>query len=523
MAGKSNGTFLRGEPLDELAREVADYAVAEGLLRHGDRVLAAVSGGADSLALLHILWSVRQDLGLDLAVASLDHGLRGAASAADLAFVREVAGRLGLPFHGERADPASLPSRGLSPEEAARRLRYDFLGKVARRWGPGPAGPVRVATGHTATDQAETVLMRVIEGTGLGGLAGMPPVREEDGWLLVRPLLRVSRAETWAYCLRHHLEPREDRTNVDPRFRRNLVRLRVMPALRECNPKAEEALVRLADLARQEVTVLEALTERLLAELASRGVPDGERPFGDLEVAGPVVALDKVGFARLPGPVRARLLRRVVSELAGEEVLRDLGYEGAARAVTTGTALGVGRRVELPGRVVLEAGYRFLFLAVARRRLLVAPARPSFRFPLRVPGTTELADLGWVFEVSEVAPGIEHPGQPPAGRLPSGPRRRDEVWEVDAGKVSLPLAVRTRKPGDRFWPTGLGAAKKLKDFFIAAKVPRAQRDSWPLVVDAEDRIVWVAALRGDDRFAPGGGPGAGPVLRLVARRRATGG
>lgn len=508
----------KSDPLVELVRRTA---AGEGLLRRGDRVLAAVSGGPDSLALLHVLWTLRGELGLDLAVASLDHGLRGPRGQADLDFVREEARRLGLVFYGGGVDVATLAkSLGLSLEDAARRARYDFLGEVARRWGPGPSGPPRVASGHTADDQAETVLMRVIEGTGLSGLAGMSFSREEDGWVLVRPLLRASRGDTEAYCRRWSLSPRADETNDDPRFRRNLVRTRLLPVLAEYNPRVKEALVRLADLAREEAATLERETENLERALVVPGVPAGERPFDGLEVADErVVSFSRAAFGKLREGDKRRLVRRIVEKLSGREALREMGRDGVKRAVGAAEEFRVGGRLPLPGGVVLEAGYRRVFFGVPATPgrepapHAAAAEEPRALVELAVPGHTDAPALGWTFDTGP-APG----GRRASGGGPEGPASATAAFTVvlDPSKIDWPLRVRTRRRGDAFQPAGLEGTKKLKDYFISIKLPRADRESWPLVVDAQDRVVWVVGLRADGRFVAA--PGTPGALRVEARR-----
>jgi tRNA(Ile)-lysidine synthase len=552
-------------PRDPFITLVASWVRAQDLLRPGDRVLAAVSGGADSLALLWVLWSLRLELSLaELAVASLDHGLRGADGRADLAFVRDAAKSLDLAFYGDTLAPGALAAgRGLSIEEAARRARYDFLGRVARAWGAGLSGPVRVAVGHTAGDQAETVLMRIIEGTGLSGLGGMPVLREEDGWILVRPLLGITRDETHDYCRRLGLSPREDPMNADLRFRRGLVRTRILPALREYNPRVEEALLRLADQARQAGSGWGPAADgsgpdSLLrcGRLHSCGesptgiqapqvdLPKGERPFSGLDVAGGrVVFVARSKLAGLDDDARRRLVRSAVSQLAGETRLRDLGYEGARRAARAAVHLAVGGRMNLPGRVVMETGYRYVFFACVVGDLEAVPGSPpdtggvsagpppatadiisSFsagaresrplRALLTVPGRTEVDELGWVFDTGLVLAVGEEAGTGGDGARGSA--------DFNPAKVEFPLAVRTRREGDTFHPAGLGApgvgvSKKLKTFFISIKLPRGERERWPLVVDARDRIIWVVGRRADERFVGATGQ---EVLRISAIRQA---
>lgn len=526
--------------LDPLAVRVAARVKERGLLGRGDRVLAAVSGGADSLALLHILWVLREELGLEaLGVASLDHGLRGPAGAADVAYVGEVASRLDLPFFPGRLEPGSLEAaRGVSPEEAARRARYAFLGEVARQWGRGRDTPVRVATGHTADDQAETVLLRIIEGTGLRGLAGIPARRQECGWTLVRPLLGVRRAETAAYCRRWNLSPRIDETNDDPRYRRNFVRTRVVPLLEEINPRVVEALVRLAELAsRQAEHPGRAALEAELAGLVQRGpAPPGEsprlaRPRDGDDAAGrrDLVFLPKAVLTSVGDRLGPALIRAAVAAAAGETALRDLGFEGARRAARAAASLPVGSRLSLPGRTELEVGYHYVFLAEALPEPSSRAGPPvgagGLRVTLAPEGTTDVPHLGWRFHLEPWAPGCSSgprggPRDPAAGgRASSGPDRM--TVDLDPASLSLPLAVRTRRPGDVFRPAGsgppgVGTPRRLKGFFIAAKVPRAQRERWPLVVDAADRIVWVTGLRADERFIARE-PGR-PTLRISAER-----
>ncbi len=361
-----NGCMMvRPQDPDAVYRKVREFSLAEGLLREGDRVLAAVSGGPDSLTLLHVLFRLRDDLCLDLRAAYVDHGLRGGRGAEEMAFVAEKAAELGLEFHGETVDAAAAARRGgLSLEEAARQVRYEALAALARSWGPGPAGEPRVAVGHNLDDQAETVLMRVIEGTGLDGLAGMPALRRDEGWVLVRPLLAVTRAEILDYCRAWSLEPRSDETNTDERFRRNFVRARVLPLLESYNPRVREALVRLAAIAREEAEALEEEAARREARLCRPGVPEGESPFAGLSpVPGSVVAMSRAGLKRLPEALRKRVLRRVLRRLAGPEAGRDIGRAGVERAVRAAERFRVGGRLEFPGGVVLEAGYRHVFLA----------------------------------------------------------------------------------------------------------------------------------------------------------------
>lgn len=489
-------------------------------------MVAAVSGGADSLALLHLLWRMGEDFELGFRVVSVDHGLRGERGATDVEHVRAVSADLGLPFQAERADVAALIARGrVSPEDAARRARYAILAALAREWGPGPAGAPRVATGHTLDDQAETVLMRIIEGTGLDGLAGMAPLRQEAGWTLVRPLLETSRREVMEYCSTWGLRPVDDETNQDPRFRRNRIRLDIMPALAAVNPRVTHALAGLAELAREDEAVLDALASRHFRRLASGDIPAGEGPFRGLDGAAGVLRLPRRPFLRLAPAVAGRVIRQAIQHLGGRDLYREIGREGIKAVLTGLRQLRVGGRLQLAGGILVEQGYDDLFFTRAAGPAReaadgVRSVRPAEATPLCIPGRTDVPESGWVFEAQFVGPDVADAGTPeePAVHWP-------EPASSGVYRLSLPtdlvktggLAVRTRRPGDVLRPAGLGGTKKLKDLFISAKVPRSERDRWPLLVDSDDRILWVVGLRVDERAA--GDPAGGWSLLVTAWRR----
>lgn len=525
------------KPSAASGRDIVDtvnrYCAREGLLKRSDRVLVAVSGGADSLALLHILWRLADELELELRVVSIDHQLRGERGRADVEHVRNVAGTLGLPFLTEAVDvPALIAEKRLSPEDAARRARYEALSRFAQAWGPGPAGPPRVAVGHTQDDQAETVLMRIIEGTGLDGLGGIPPHRVGPGWVVIRPLLEVSREEVELYCTKWGLQPVEDETNRDLHLRRNRLRLEILPALAAVNPKVSEALTRLAELAREEGAVMSELADRHLRRLLRAGLPPGEGPFRGLELApGSLAVIPLRPFLRLSPALQRRLARAIVERLAGPAAAREIGRAGIDDVRQSAARLRVGGRLQLAGGVLLEKGYRHLcFGLVASPGGAPAAGQGLSPFPapvpLVVPGRTELPELGWSFETRLVH---DLPAGGPGG---IGPREAEsfpgEQPEPEAHHLVIPLgldnpagdaaglAVRTRRPGDAFRPIGLNGTKKLKDLFISAKVPRSERDRWPLLVDAAGTILWVVGLQADERV--GSAEKDAPCLVVIARR-----
>ncbi|TMK17661.1 MAG: tRNA lysidine(34) synthetase TilS [Actinobacteria bacterium] len=319
----------------ERARTTIDR---RSLFKGSDSVVVAVSGGPDSLALLHVLHRLAPRYALELHVAHFDHRLRD-GSAEDAAFVARIAATLGVPATVRSADSTERP-RGLSPEEAARERRYAFLEEVA-----DATGATRIATGHTLDDQAETVLMRVVAGTGIRGLGGIPPKRDR----IVRPLIDARRAETEAFCLALRLDPRRDPTNADPAFLRNAIRHELVPALEGgFNVRAVEALARLADLARDD--------DALLADLASAALTPEMGPDGA-----------RFDVARLLDlhPALQRRVVRLAAPLDAEHVERVLAL---ARTGTSGDA------IDLPSR--LNARVEYDSLLIGRAPSPPVPATP---------------------------------------------------------------------------------------------------------------------------------------------------
>lgn len=466
-------------------------AVRAALARHrmvapGDKVLVGVSGGPDSLALLHVLWRLRAEIGVALHVAHLNHLLRGEQAAEDAAFVRAVSEGLGLPCTVEEAPVARLArERGLSLEEAGRVARYDFFRRLA-----AATGAARVALGHTRDDQAETVLMRLLRGAGPSGLAGIPPVR--DGWV-IRPLLAVSRAAVEAYCRAHGLRPRRDPTNEEPSFLRNRVRLELLPRLEsEYNPELRQALAQLAELLRAE--------EEWLGRQAE------EAAAGLVRAEGGSVVVGVEGLVQLPLALRRRVVR-LAAERAG--VPGPLPFEHVEGVLALCEA-AVGGAVSLPGACEARREHDGLVIGAGGGR--GAP----FSYRLAVPGSVLVPEAGLRL-VAEVVPGGAWPPRDgAAGGAPPDDERRGAgqagVAVLDADRLPLVLTVRSRRPGDRFRPLGMRGEKKLQDFLVDAKVPRRERDRVP-VVEAGGEIVWVVGHRVDARFAAGEASARRLVLR----------
>jgi len=425
------------------------------MIEAGEKVLVAVSGGPDSVALLHLLWSLRDELGISLHVAHLNHSIRGEESDRDAEYVREFAETLGLECAIEKVDVSQVrKTLRLSMEEAARLVRYEFLERAA-----GELGADRIALGHTADDQVETVLLNLLRGSGLDGLAGMPPVRGK----IIRPLIDVQRSRIEEYVRAHDLHPRIDATNLLPEYTRNRVRLELLPLLRrEFNPDVDAAILRLAELACEDTAYLNMETEKALL-----GVTIGR--------AEGAISLDATGMLSQPLALRRRLLREAAKAVRGG--LADVGFlhvEEVLRLLEEGKDF----ECELPAGTFVHRSGRVLNLL--SRRLPEIPI--IYCHELVVPGRTEVPEVEFAVE-AEVTSDRVDPMRPP-GSL--------EVV-LDGGRVSGKLKARNWAPGDRIRPLGLGGSKKVQDVFVDAKIPRQVRHRAPLIVD-DEKVIWIAGL-----------------------------
>jgi len=470
--------------LGDVYARVRAYAERYGMFSRGDAVVVAVSGGADSVALLHIMWRLAKPMGLRLHVGHLNHLLRGEQAEEDARFVVDLARALGLPCTVGREDVAARAAAArIGLEEAGREARYSFLRRLA-----GEVGASRIALGHTRDDQAETVLMRLLRGAGIEGLAGIPPVRGA----IVRPLLAVGHAELEEYCRQQGLAWRLDPYNFDPGYLRNRVRHRLLPCLEEVAGRGvRERLAELAEVLRADVEWLREVEERTLADQAS--------------VRGEAIVIDPGRLEALPLALRRRVLRRAIQAVKGpgrqvgfahvQAVLDLLGQHvgrregGEADGGAAARSRHPGGEVHLPGGVVARLAPEGLVLEPGRAGPAARGGREAvaYQYPLEVPGMVEVPEAGLLIWASVVCDPV-----PLTGDL-----ARRAV--LDYNKTGARLLVRSWRPGDRFFPLGMESPKKLQDFFVDEKVPRVQRQRIPLVLSGED-IIWVVGYRIDHRY-----------------------
>lgn len=431
------------------------------MLKAGDRVVAAVSGGVDSVVLLHALMRLRKEYGLKLTVCHLNHNLRGAGSRKDLEFVKGLSKRHGLGFIGKTLEKGSLKAKdGVSLQEAAREARYGFLAEALCK-----TGSKKLALGHTLDDVAETVLMRLIKGSSLSGLSGIPPRRGA----IIRPLIHVSRAAVEDYAEKQGLRHRTDPTNLSTVYLRNSLRLELIPFIKErYNENIVSTLARTASVLRNDSVFLDSLARKAFKEAGAR------KGKG-------IVDMDRLKLLKMPTAISSRVFLMAcrglekTPELLGAhvdaffDVLRSK-KPNASYSLPSGLRITreYGRiRVERKGGVKRATG---------------------FELPLSIPGNTRIPSAKAVI-IAKISK------KPPSAASFSS---RDRAY-FDYDEIPKPVIARSFRPGDRMTPSGMSGTKKLKAIFIDSKTPALQRQRTP-VICAGGAVVWLSGIRRSDGY-----------------------
>jgi tRNA(Ile)-lysidine synthase len=449
------------------ARRVRNHIDQEQLIAKNESLLVAVSGGPDSVALLHVLVSLRELCGINrIAVLHFDHQLRTDASAGDRDFVAALAATLGLPLHTASEDVRSYRDRHhLSLEMAARACRHRFFREALTRLEANA-----LALGHTAGDQAEEILLRLFRGTGPSGMAGMRP-KTAGG--LIRPLLFATRREIVAYLEDHQLSFRDDASNRDPVHQRNALRHAIIPALEQhFHPRVVEVLARYARLAADEESCWQDLLATHWVTVCTAEAPSR-------------VVLSRRDLLALHPALQTRLLRSAIERLQTHlQGIYAMHLEALCKLLPPRTP---GRSMSLPGGLRAEVEGEFLVLSRELRESSPI-VEQDFTQTMSGLGRHRFPSFELSLRLTDV------PAPPEESPFPDAP---DTMW-LDDGSVKWPLYLRFWKDGDRFYPLGLGGKKKLQDFFVDSKIPGRLRRRVPLLCDQE-KICWVVGCRLDDR------------------------
>ena len=444
-------------------QEMHRFILQHTMIEDGETVLVAVSGGADSLALLYGLHTLHIHLNCSLHVVHLDHRLRH-DSAADVEFVREHTERLGLPFTGHAVELSHLIKQWkLSVEAAGRRARYEFYESVCAK-----VGATKIALGHHRDDIAETVLMNLLRGTGASGLKGIAPIRDGK---FIRPLAAFTRQEIESFLKSINLVPRWDSTNTDKRYLRNRIRHELVPLLeQDYNPNVRASLNRTAEILGAESEYLDAIAHEAFA--ACR-----------FSLSQPTcVTLDREKFLQYHIALQRRILRHSIAEIFGQaddfyfdhcQAILDLINRNKPNAI-----------LRLPNGIQFRRAYGQLIFEKT------PVETEDYAYPLNVPGNTFIPALN-----TEITAYLY---DAPPGDVQSIPDGTFEAM-IDYSEIQLPLTVRNRRQGDRFQPHGMQGTKKIKDFLIDAKVPHCERNQIPMIV-CGDEILWIIGFTTNERF-----------------------
>lgn len=430
------------------------------MLEEGDNIILGLSGGVDSMSLLHILLRLKDRYGISLHLAHVNHGVRGELAKRDQDFVEEVARKLDLPFYTTKVNMEDYGRRHkITSEEAGRILRYGFFNEIIDSLG----GQGKIAVAHNLNDQAETLIMRFLRGTGLDGLRGI----EHRNDNIIRPILDISRQELEDYIREQAIEITEDHTNFQAIYTRNKIRLELIPYIEEnFNPNIIRTLERTANLAEIDSSFLEKLSEKSYNDIVKK---EGENR----------VILDLKGFQLEDLSIQQRLIRRSILEVNSN--LQGISESQISLILDIFSQGETGKKVDIANNIRARVSYDNLII---EKKL----GEDLGEFEYSLDRELFIGEIGYKFHMS-ILEGQDF------SKLP----REKHTRYFDYGKMGQDLLVRNRRPGDSFRPFGMKGRKKIKDYFMDEKLPRTLRDRVPLVVDGQD-IVWVVGYRTSEDY-----------------------
>lgn len=436
--------------MSNFVENVLETIGKNNMIKSGDTVIIGVSGGADSLCLLHVLNTLKSELNIKLFAAHLNHQFRGIEADLDAEFVEQTCIAWDIPHIIRSFDVcAYAKERGLSSEEAGREIRYKLFDEVKEA-----VNGNKIAVAQNLNDNVETILMRLIRGTGLEGLKGIDAVRND----IIRPLLDQDRQSIEEYCRQNNLEPRIDKTNLQPIYLRNKIRLELIPYLKQrFNPNVNEALIRLGQVVREENNYLEQQSTELLGRLG--------------EIRDNSVAIKSESLKKLHPAMQKRLLRKAVESVAN--TLNGFEYkhfQGMIELLDKST----GAAIELPKDLKAYISYENLIICKK-----IENTDKKCYYKLKYDYDNFIDEINEMLSVKLIS----------SNELSSVPKSFNTIY-IDADKIKYDLVVRSREQGDIFSPIGMKGSKKLKDYFIDKKIPKEKRDEVLLLADGNE-VVWI--------------------------------
>ncbi len=460
----------------KLIDKVRETIISNRLIEKGDHIVLGVSGGPDSACLLSVFRELTDEWGLTLHGVHINHCLRGKDADEDQIYTEELCKKLSVPCHVFRYDVNLLASRlKITTEEAGRKVRYESFEKIKKSIeSQNPIPGVKIAIAHNLNDQAETILMRIIRGTGTDGLSGIEYIRQG---VFIRPLLNVSRREVEEYCKEHNLQPRIDRSNLEPVYTRNRLRLELLPLLQaEYNENILSALDRLSRIACEDKEYLYLQVDKV------RDIVSGE---GDSRI------ISRKDYLKLHPAIGKRLIGMTLKEMGLVQDMTAVHLEGADNLMRKGKT---GGRIDFPGgyglRLVYEGGELYRLCSGAGNISDPMDARP-FCYPIRINKTIRIPELNALLKVR-----ILQADQNPI-------LFADSPFSacLDLGRMGIinNMTVRTRMPGDYIVPFGMKGTKKLQDFFVDEKIKKEERGRIPLVCLGQE-VLWVVGRRINENY-----------------------
>ncbi|MFG6150756.1 tRNA lysidine(34) synthetase TilS [Halobacillus sp. B23F22_1] len=438
-------------------KDVENFIKNHELVQPNDTVLLAVSGGPDSLALLHYFFQLKDKYDLTLVVASVDHSLRGEGSKQDLDYVRSLAKERGLPFYGTTVDvPSFKEETGMGTQEAARTLRYRFFAEVMKE-----VEADKLAFGHHGDDQTETMLMQFTRSALPEAVHGMPVKRSFASGCIIRPFLCLEKEDLVRYCTAHQLQPRHDPSNEETDYTRNAFRKKILPFLKASNPKIHQHMQRMSERFSEDRNFIEQKAEEVLQDIKMEGGKGGFTQFS------------KTVFQKQPLALQRSAFHLILNYLYGNQI-EEISYLHEEMFFHLLDEQKPNASLDFPrGLKVVRAYDDIMFTFNFKKEASVLFKSLYIGEQVSLPdGSTLSLTVG------------------------------EDSWEqgtheyvCDSHHVSLPLIVRNRKPGDRMILRGMNGSKKVKDIFIDQKIPAQLRDTWPLVTDQDGQVLWLVGLK----------------------------